>query len=84
MIGSNSITLARLLTPTLLEINRMLPLQIKRHVDPNVDPKQVLRSHIDQLPEEKQREFVAVAFQLLGDRIDLSKVGRGSESELLS
>jgi hypothetical protein len=84
MIGSNSITLARLLTPTPLEINRMLPLQIKRHVDPNVDPKQVLRSHIDQLPEEKQREFVAVAFQLLGDRIDLSKVGRGSESELLS
>jgi hypothetical protein len=68
----------------LLEINRMLPLQIKRHVEPNVDPKQVLRAHIDQLPEEKQREFVAAAFQLLGDRIDLSKVGRGSESELLS
>jgi hypothetical protein len=62
----------------------MLPLQIKRHIEPNVDPKQLLRSHIDQLPIEKQREFVATAFQLLGDRIDLSKVGRVSKPELRS
>ena len=62
----------------------MLSLKIKRYTDPNVDPKQALRAHIDMLPVEKQREFVAAAFQLLGDRIDLSKVGRVSEPELLS
>lgn len=62
----------------------MQPLQIKRHIDPNTDPKQALRAHVDQLPIEKQREFVAAAFQLLGDRIDLSKLGHGSEAELLS
>ena len=62
----------------------MLPLKIKRYADPEVDPKQALRAHVEQLPIEKQREFVATAFQLLGDRIDLSKVGRVSKSELLS
>jgi len=62
----------------------MQPLQIKRHLDTTVDPKQLLRSHVDQLPVEKQREFVEAAFQLLGDRIDLSKIGRRTESELLS
>jgi hypothetical protein len=36
------------------------------------------------LPIEKQREFVAAAYQLLGDRIDLSKVERVLEPELLS
>lgn len=62
----------------------MLPLRIKRHVETDVDPKQALRSHIEQLPVEQQREFVAAAFQLLGDRIDLSKIGRVSKQELLS
>jgi len=59
-------------------------LQIKRRLDTTVDPKQALRAHVDQLPIEKQREFVAAAFQLLGDRIDLSKIALPSESELLS
>jgi hypothetical protein len=79
MIGSNNIH-----ETTPLEIIPMLPLQIKRHVDPNVDPKQLLRAHVEQLPVEQQREFIEAAFQLLGDRIDLSKVGRVSKSELLS
>lgn len=46
----------------------MLPLQIKRHLNTNVDPKQVLRAHIDQLPLGRQREFVAIAFQLIAAR----------------
>ncbi len=46
----------------------MSPLQIKRQRDTNVDPKQVLRAHVDQLPVEKQREFVASAFQLIAER----------------
>lgn len=58
----------------------MLTLQIKR--DPEIDPKQALRAHIEQLPVEKQYEFVAAAFQLLGDRIDLSKVGRTKTKKL--
>ena len=58
----------------------MLTLQIKR--DPEIDPKQALRAHIEQLPVEKQYEFVAAAFQLLGDRIDLSKVGRTKPEKL--
>jgi hypothetical protein len=62
----------------------MQTLQITRHADPNVDPKQALRSHVDQLPIEKQREFVAAAYQLLGDRIDLSKVGRVLKSKRMS
>jgi hypothetical protein len=62
----------------------MLPLKIKRHTDPDVDPKQALRAHIEQMPVEKQQEFVLAAFQLLGDRIDLSKIGRQSKRELVS
>ena len=67
----------------------METLRIKRSLETDVDPKQLLRAHVEQLPVEKQQEFVAAAFQLLGDRIDLSKVGRSktgrrSERELLS
>jgi hypothetical protein len=62
----------------------MSSLQITRRLETNVDPKQLLRAHVDQLPVEKQHEFVAAAFQLLGDRIDLSKIGRVSEPELAS
>ena len=60
----------------------MHTLQIKRSTDSEVDQKQALRAHIEQLPVEKQREFVAAAFQLLGDRIDLSKVGRAKMKKL--
>lgn len=59
----------------------MQSLQIKRRLDTDVDPKQLLRAQVDQMPIEKQREFVEAAFQLLGDRIDLSKIGRVSKSE---
>jgi hypothetical protein len=62
----------------------MSSLQITRRLETNVDPKQLLRAHVDQLPVEKQHEFVAAALQLLGDRIDLSKIGRVSEPELSS
>ena len=51
----------------------MLPLQIRRQRDTNVDPKQVLRAHIDQLPLGKQREFVATAFQLIAERSKLNE-----------
>jgi hypothetical protein len=66
------------------DLSQMQPLQIKRTSDPNVDPKQALRAHIDELPIEKQHEFVAAAFQLMGDRIDLSKIGRVKAPKMLS
>jgi hypothetical protein len=47
-------------------------LQIKRQCNTTVDPKQVLRAHIDQLPLYKQREFVATAFQLIAERTGMS------------
>jgi hypothetical protein len=50
----------------------MLLLQIKRQRATTVDPKQVLRAHIDQLPLDKQREFVATAFQLIAKRTGIS------------
>lgn len=62
----------------------MPALQITRRLETDVDPKQLLRAHVDQLPVEQQREFVAAAFQLLGDRIDLSKIGRTSKPEAMS
>jgi hypothetical protein len=62
----------------------MQPLLIKRRLNTNADPKQVLRAQVEEWPAEKQREFVEAAFQLLGDRIDLSKVGRLSERELVN
>jgi hypothetical protein len=46
----------------------MLSLQIKRQRDPNVDPKQLLRAHVEQLPLEKQVAFVEAAFQLIAAR----------------
>jgi hypothetical protein len=46
-------------------------LQIKRKLDPNVDPKQVLRKYVDQLPPDKQREFIASAFQLITKRTSM-------------
>jgi hypothetical protein len=49
-------------------------LQIKRQLDPNVDPKQVLRKYVDQLPPDKQREFIASAFQLIDERTRMSNV----------
>ncbi len=62
----------------------MVTLQIKRHADPNIDAKQLLRAHIDQLPIEKQHEFIAAAFQLLGDRIDISDAEFTPKSKLLN
>ena len=43
-------------------------LQIKRQLDPNVDPKQVLRTYVDRLSPDEQREFSASAFQLIAKR----------------
>jgi hypothetical protein len=47
-------------------------LYIKRQPDPNVDPKQVLRTYVEQLPLDKQREFIESAFQLIAQRTDMS------------
>jgi hypothetical protein len=46
----------------------MTPLLIKRQRKPEIDAKQLLRAHVEQLPVDKQREFIAAAFQLLGRR----------------
>lgn len=51
----------------------MPPLQIKRQRDTDVDPKQVLRAHINQLPPEKQREFIASALQLIAERTSMGE-----------
>jgi hypothetical protein len=56
----------------------MSPLQIKRQRNANVDPKQVLRAHIDQLPVEKQREFITSAFQLMAERTRISEANTGA------
>ena len=41
----------------------MNTLRINRSLDTDVDPKQALRAHVDQLPIAQQREFVAGAAQ---------------------
>jgi hypothetical protein len=51
----------------------MLLLQIKRQRNTEVDPKQVLRAHVDRLPPHKQREFIAVAFQLMAKRTSMNE-----------
>jgi hypothetical protein len=48
----------------------MTPLLIKRQRNTEIDAKQLLRAHVEQLPVDKQREFIAAAFQLLGRRND--------------
>jgi hypothetical protein len=58
----------------------MLPLPIKRQHDTTVDPKQVLRAHIDQLSADKQREFVASAFQLIAARTAKREAARGAST----
>ena len=51
----------------------MVPLQIKRQRFTNVDDKIVLRANIDQLPLEKQLEFVNSAIQLISKRTGLTE-----------
>ena len=51
----------------------MSPLQIKCHRYTDVDPKQALRTHIEHLPPELQREFIASALQLIAKRTALTK-----------
>lgn len=62
----------------------MMPVRIKRTLASEVDPKAALRAQVEQMPVEKQREFVMAAFQLLGDRIDLSKFESKVDSKLMS
>jgi len=62
----------------------MHSLRINRHTDPNLDPKQLLRAHVEQMPIEKQVEFVIAAFQLMADRIDLGEVELGPQSKVLN
>jgi hypothetical protein len=50
----------------------MLPLQIKRQRYSSIHDKQLLRTHIDGLPLDKQREFVATALQLIAERTNMS------------
>lgn len=51
----------------------MLPVVIKRQRSNRIDSKQLLRAHVDQLPLDKQREFVIEAFKLLSARPSLGK-----------
>ncbi len=62
----------------------MNTLKIKRQSVTNVDPKQALRAHVDLLPPQKQREFVASALQLIAKRTATSeaKVGARSQASL--
>ena len=52
----------------------MQSLRIKRKRYSNVDDKQILRANIEQLPLDKQREFVSAAFQLIGKRVGMTGV----------
>ena len=61
----------------------MLSTQIKRHVAPQIDPKQLLRSHVEQMPIEKQYEFVEAALQLIDRRGHATKTTASHERELL-
>ncbi len=51
----------------------MINLLIKRQRNTTVDHKEVLRAYIAQLPVDKQREFVATAFQLMAERTGMSE-----------
>jgi hypothetical protein len=62
----------------------MNAVRIKRTVASEVDPKAALRAQVEQMPAEKQREFVMAAFQLLGDRIDLSRFESKLDSKRMS
>jgi hypothetical protein len=42
--------------------------QINRHRTADLSPKEVLRAHIEQLSLDMQREFVAIALQLIAAR----------------
>jgi hypothetical protein len=62
----------------------MLPLQIKRRVTSEVDPKQLLRAHVEQMPIEKQLEFVETALELLGNRKYTPKVAPAANAQLMN
>lgn len=49
----------------------MRPLQIRRWRNPNIDPKQALRMHVDRLAIDQQRLFVEMALQLISSRNEL-------------
>lgn len=62
----------------------MLSMQTKRSITPDVDPKQLLRVHVEQMPVEKQLEFVETALQLMAERpYTLNRIS-ATTSELLS
>jgi hypothetical protein len=51
----------------------MSTLRIRRQRCNVADPKKILRAHIDQLPLEKQRDFVLTALQLIAERTNLQQ-----------
>jgi hypothetical protein len=59
----------------------MLPLKIKRQRDSEVDPKQVLRAHVEGLSRDKQREFIAFALQLIAERANMIEAETGVAQE---
>ena len=62
----------------------MLSVQIKRRQMNDVDAKQVLRAHVEQMPIEKQREFVAEALRLMGRRGQVPAGATVAEPKLLN
>ena len=62
----------------------MPSLQIKHQPDTYVDPKQVLRAHVDQLPVEKQREFAKSALQLIAERTGMNEADMMKKPRWLS
>jgi len=53
----------------------MLPLKITRRRDASVDSKQLLRTCVDELSVDQQREFVLMAVQLIIARPQQSSNG---------
>ena len=51
----------------------MLTLQSNRRRYTNFIAKQVLHAHVNQLPPAQQREFIALAFQLIAERTGRSE-----------
>jgi hypothetical protein len=58
--------------------------QAPRTTITNLDPKQRLRAHIDQLPIEKQLEFVDLALHLIEERTCRGQDALQVQAELLN
>ena len=61
----------------------MLPLQITRRVTTEIDPKQLLRRQVEQMPLEMQYAFVEAALELIDERSRAPQAAALREPQLL-